>query len=123
MLILCTGLGSPPFPKMVRFEADKHMSGTDIALEADTTVWPVLASGPVDTLHYRLHRKDPESSQQAVTLLAPFQAEECPTCPRAAEEPLARLPVIHYLCHQEAFPHVSNSSLLQFESLTFQRKL
>jgi len=50
MLILCTGLGSPPFPKMGRFEVDKHVNSTDIALEADTTMWPVLTSRPEDTL-------------------------------------------------------------------------
>lgn len=40
MLILCTGLGSPPFPQTGGFGVDKHVSGTEIALEADATAWP-----------------------------------------------------------------------------------
>lgn len=40
MLILCTGLGSPPFPRTGGFRVDKHLRGTDVALEADATVGP-----------------------------------------------------------------------------------
>lgn len=40
MLILCTGLGSPPFPQTGEFGVHKHVSGTDIALETDTTGQP-----------------------------------------------------------------------------------
>lgn len=38
MLILCTGLDSPPFPRAGGFGGDEHEKGTDSALEADTAV-------------------------------------------------------------------------------------
>lgn len=40
MLILCTGLDSPPFPRAAGFRGDKHVKGTDSALEADPAGQP-----------------------------------------------------------------------------------
>lgn len=40
MLILCTGLGCPPFSQTGGFGVDKHVNDTDAALEAETTVPP-----------------------------------------------------------------------------------
>lgn len=40
MLILCTGLDSPPFPRAGGFRGNKHGKGTESALEAETAVQP-----------------------------------------------------------------------------------
>lgn len=62
MLILCSGLDSPPFPRAGGFGGgDKHVKGTDSALEADTAVQPQV---------------------QTRDFSASLQAEECLTGPR-----------------------------------------
>jgi len=47
MLILCTGLGSPPFPWTGGFGVDKDVSSNDVAQEADVTVQPRSNQGVI----------------------------------------------------------------------------
>lgn len=86
MLILCTGLGCPPFSQTGGFGVDKHVNNTDIALEAETTVPPQVQE-----------RSDFASiSPSRGVFDLPWKGQGLS---------LSCLPVIYCLSHQKAFSH------------------
>lgn len=101
MLILCTGLGSPPFPRTGRFRVDKHVSGTDIALAADATVWlQVQARNDFATI-----------SPSRGVLYLPWEGHGASLMSSSHSLPLPSGSFLSCLI---------NCPLLQFEPLTFQ---
>lgn len=101
MLILCTGLGSPPFPWTGRFGVDKHVSGTDVALEAYATVQPYVQT-----------RSDFASiSPSRGVLDLPWEGQGVSLVSSGHSLPL---PTGSFLSR------LINSPLLQLEPLTFQ---
>lgn len=101
MLILCTRLGCPPFPRTGVFGVDKHVNDTDITLEAETKELPQVQArsdfASISPSRGELHLpwKGHGLSLMSSSHLLPLPSESFLSC-------------------------LINSTLVQFEPLAFQ---